>query len=120
MTEKLNMQKGTINWMRVFEKWCNENSLNKNLDMIRPEQWDKVLEQLYASVDGKEIHLNQTTSQVPLEPVIQFTAGVSSSNVYNFYNCIVVMNQGHTGQANNASFTKRNFEASFTQEKTAQ
>ena len=36
--------------MRVFEKWCDENSLEKNLEMILPEQLDKVLEQFYTSV----------------------------------------------------------------------
>jgi len=29
--ENLNMQKSTINWVRVFEKWCDKNSLEKNL-----------------------------------------------------------------------------------------
>ena len=48
--ENFNMRKSTINWVRVFEKWCDENSLEKNLDMILPEQLDKVLEQFYTSV----------------------------------------------------------------------
>ena len=48
--ENFNMRKSTINWVRVFEKWCNENSLEKNLEMILPEQLDKVLERFYASV----------------------------------------------------------------------
>ena len=42
--ENLNTRNGTINWVRVFEKWCDENSLEKNLEMILPEQLDKVLE----------------------------------------------------------------------------
>ena len=42
--EKLNTRKSTINWVRVLEKWCDENSLEKNLEMILPEQLDKVLE----------------------------------------------------------------------------
>jgi len=27
--ENLNTRKSTINWVRVFEKWCEENSLEK-------------------------------------------------------------------------------------------
>jgi len=48
--ENLNMRKSTINWVRVFEKWYDENSLEKNLEMILPEQLDKVLERFEASV----------------------------------------------------------------------
>lgn len=36
--------------MRVFEKWCDESSLEKNLELILPEQLDKVLEHIYVSV----------------------------------------------------------------------
>ncbi|PFX23281.1 Insulin-like growth factor-binding protein complex acid labile subunit [Stylophora pistillata] len=32
--ESLNTRKSTINWVRVFEKWCDENSFEKNLEMI--------------------------------------------------------------------------------------
>ena len=39
-----------MNWVRVFEKWCDKNSLEKNMEMILPEQMDKVLERFYASV----------------------------------------------------------------------
>ena len=42
--ENLNTRKSTINWVRVLEKWCDENSLEKNLEMILPEQLDKELE----------------------------------------------------------------------------
>ena len=42
--ENLNARKSTINWVRVLEKWCDEYSLEKNLQMILPEQLDKVLE----------------------------------------------------------------------------
>ena len=35
--------------MRVFEKWCDENSLEKNLEMILPEQLDKVHERFYVN-----------------------------------------------------------------------
>ena len=48
--ENLNTRKSTINWVRVFEKWCDESSLEKNLEMILLEQLDKVLERFYASV----------------------------------------------------------------------
>ena len=47
--ENLNTRRSTINWVRVFEKWRDENSLEKNLEMILPEQLDKVLERFYAS-----------------------------------------------------------------------
>ena len=50
-------------------------------------------------IDGKEIHFNQTTSRVPLQPLLQSTAAVSSGHVYNFHNCNVVINQGRAGQA---------------------
>ena len=42
--ENLNTRKSTINCVRVFEKCSDENSLEKNLEMIPPEQLDKVLE----------------------------------------------------------------------------
>jgi len=42
--ENSNTRKSTINWVRVFDKWCDENSLQKNLEMILSEQLDKVLE----------------------------------------------------------------------------
>jgi len=32
--ENSNTRKSTINCVRVFEKWCDENSLQKNLEMI--------------------------------------------------------------------------------------
>ena len=48
--ENLNTRKSTTNWVRVFDNWCDENSLEKNLEMIPPEQLDKVLERCYASV----------------------------------------------------------------------
>jgi len=37
--KNLNTRKGTINWVRVFEKWCDENSLEKHLEMILPQQF---------------------------------------------------------------------------------
>ena len=51
-------------------------------------------------IDGKEIQFNQTTSRVPLQPLNQSNAAVSSGHVYNFHNCNVVINQG---QANASS-----------------
>ena len=48
--ENINTRKSTVNWVRVFEKWCDENSLEKNMEMILPEEMDKVLERFYASV----------------------------------------------------------------------
>ena len=32
--ENLNARKSKINWVRVFEKWCDKNSLEKNMEMI--------------------------------------------------------------------------------------
>ena len=52
------MRKSTINWVRVFEKWCDENSLEINLEMILLEHMDKVLERFYASAckqDGTDL-----------------------------------------------------------------
>ena len=48
--ENLNMQKSTVNWVRVFENWCDENGLEKNPETVRPEQLDKVLERFFACV----------------------------------------------------------------------
>ena len=48
-TEDLNARKTTINWVRVFEKLWDENSLEKNMEMILLEQLDKVLERFLAS-----------------------------------------------------------------------
>ena len=59
--ENLNTGKSTINWVRVFEKWCDENSLEKNLEMLFPssQQLDKVLERFYNY--GCERNLSPTT-----------------------------------------------------------
>ena len=56
--ENINTRKSTMNWVRVFEKWCDENSLEKNMEMILLEQLDKVIEQFYASAckqDGTDL-----------------------------------------------------------------
>ena len=42
--ENLNTRKSTTNWVRIFDNWCDENSLEKNPEMISPEQLDTVLE----------------------------------------------------------------------------
>jgi len=31
--ENSNTRKSTINWVRAFDKWCDENSLKNNLEM---------------------------------------------------------------------------------------
>ena len=48
--ENLNTRKSTINSVRVFENWCDENSLEKNPETVRLEQLDKVLERFFACV----------------------------------------------------------------------
>ena len=50
--ENLNTRKSTINWLRDFKKWCDENIFEKN-QMILLEHLDKVLERFYASVFKK-------------------------------------------------------------------
>ena len=117
--EGLNTRKNTINWLTVFENWCGENSrstialrsflLNSWIKFLsgfitghRQEQSVEACDsgneeeqrQLSNIIDGKEIQFNQTTSRVPLQPLIQSTAAVSSGHVYNFHNCNVVINQG--------------------------
>ena len=52
--ENLNARNSTINWVRAFEKWCDENSLKKNMEMILLEQLDKVLERFYAASGCKQ------------------------------------------------------------------
>ena len=47
--ENLNTRKSTVNWLRVFENWCDENALDKSAEKL-PEQLDKVFERFYASV----------------------------------------------------------------------
>ena len=46
----LHARKSTINWVRVFENWCDENSLAKNPETVHPEQLDKALERIFARV----------------------------------------------------------------------
>ena len=52
----LNTPKSTINWVKVFENWCDENGLEKNHETVRPEQLDEVPEQfLPACVNKTEL-----------------------------------------------------------------
>ena len=37
VAENLSTRKSTINWVRVFENWCDENGLEKNPETVRPE-----------------------------------------------------------------------------------
>ena len=46
--ENPNTRKSTINWVRVFENWCDENGFEKNPETVRPQQLDKVLERFFA------------------------------------------------------------------------
>ena len=46
-TEYLNTRKSTINWVKVFENWCDKNGLEKNPETVRPEQLDKALESFF-------------------------------------------------------------------------
>ena len=48
--ENLNTRKSTINWVKVFENWCEETGLEKNPETVCPEQLDKVLERFFACV----------------------------------------------------------------------
>ena len=48
--ENLNTQKSTINCVRVFENWCDENGLEKSPETVCPEQLDKVPERFFACV----------------------------------------------------------------------
>ena len=49
-TKNLNTLKSTINWVRVFENWCDENGLEKYPETVRPEQLDKVRERFFTCV----------------------------------------------------------------------
>ena len=52
--ENLNTRKSTINWVKVFENWCDENGLEKNPEMVRPKKLDKVLERFFACVCNQD------------------------------------------------------------------
>ena len=45
--ENLNTRKSTINWMKGFKNWCDENGLEKNPETGPPKQLDKILERFF-------------------------------------------------------------------------
>ena len=68
--ENLNTRKSTINWVRVFGNWCDENGLEKNPETVRPEQLDKVLERFFARVckqDGTDHDCERNLSPMILK-----------------------------------------------------
>ena len=73
--ENVNARKSTINWVRVFETWCDENDLDKNPEMVLPEQLDKILERFFASVckqDGTDYEPGSLkVMQAALDPGIR-------------------------------------------------
>ena len=48
--ENLNTRKSTINWVKVFGNWCDENGLEKNPETVHPEWLDKVLERILSGL----------------------------------------------------------------------
>ena len=73
--ENVNTRKSTINWVRVFETWCDENDLEKNPEMVLPEQLDKILERFFACVckqDGTDYEPGSLkVMQAALDPGIR-------------------------------------------------
>ena len=66
----LNTRKSTINWVRVFENWCDEKGLEENPETVRPEQLDKVLERFFAFVckqDGTDHDCERNLSPIILK-----------------------------------------------------
>ena len=53
VAENLNTRENTINWVRVFENWCDGNGLEKNPETVRPEQLDKVFERFLRACVNK-------------------------------------------------------------------
>ena len=51
---KRRFRKSTVNRLRVFENWCDENALHKGPEKLPPEQLDKVLERFYTSVRNQD------------------------------------------------------------------
>ena len=41
--ENLNTRKSTVNWLRVFENWCDENTPKKALRSFLLNSWIKLL-----------------------------------------------------------------------------
>ena len=48
--ENPNTKKSTINWLRVFANWCEENGEEKYPENYLPTELDKLLERFFASV----------------------------------------------------------------------
>ena len=68
--ENLNTRKRTVNWVTVFENWCDENDLEKNPETVRPEQLDKVLERFFACLckqDGTDDDCERNLSPMILK-----------------------------------------------------
>ena len=62
-----NLNNGTINWVRVFENWCDENGLGNNPETVRPEQLNKVLAWFFACVckqDGTDHDCERNLSPI--------------------------------------------------------
>ena len=58
--ENPNTKKSTINWLRVFANWCEENGKEKYPENYLPTELDKLLERFFASVckqDGTDYEL---------------------------------------------------------------
>ena len=69
-TVNLNTRKSTVSWVRVFDNWCDENGLEKNPETVRSEQFDKVLERLFACVckqDGTDHDCERNLSPMILK-----------------------------------------------------
>jgi len=75
--------------VRVFEKWCDENNLERYLEMILPEQLHEVLERFYAFMckqDGTDYEcgsLKQIIQPLSLENSGQKAEGQGSSKIQN-------------------------------------
>ena len=65
VAENVNTRKSTINWVRVFKNWCDENGLEKYPETVRPEQLDKVLERFFA--DGTDYECERNLSPMILK-----------------------------------------------------
>ena len=52
--ENLNTRMSTINWVRVFENWCDENGFENNPETVRSKKLDKGVERFFACVCKQE------------------------------------------------------------------
>ena len=62
---------------------------------------------------------NQPTSRVPLQPLIQSSAAVTSGHVYNFHNCNVLINQGHANATSSLQSSINNESATMLKRQRA-